>query len=55
MIAPLAAASAVALSTVLVSVFPRSILAFLAFQASLLYVYVSGIPGWLRASLRCWC
>ena len=51
MIAPLAAASAVALSTVLVSVFPRSILAFLAFQASLLYVYVSGIPGWLRASL----
>ncbi len=51
MIAPLAAASAVALSTVLVSVFPRSILAFLAFQASLLYVYVSRIPGWLRASL----
>jgi branched-chain amino acid transport system permease protein len=51
MIAPLAAASAVALSTVLVSVFPRSILAFLAFQTSLLYVYVARIPGWLRASL----
>jgi branched-chain amino acid transport system permease protein len=51
MIAALAAATAVALSTVLVSVFPRSILAFLAFQTSLLYVYVARIPGWLRASL----
>jgi branched-chain amino acid transport system permease protein len=51
MIAALAAAGAVVLSTLLVSVFPRSILAFLAFQASLLYVYVARIPGWLRASL----
>jgi branched-chain amino acid transport system permease protein len=51
MIAALAAAGAVVLSTLLVSVFPRSILAFLAFQASLLYAYVARIPGWLRASL----
>jgi branched-chain amino acid transport system permease protein len=51
MIAALAAAAAVVLSTLLVWVFPRSILAFLAFQASLLYVYVARIPNWLRASL----
>jgi branched-chain amino acid transport system permease protein len=41
----------VALSAVLVAVFPRSILVFLAFQGSLLFVYVSRIPSWLRAGL----
>jgi branched-chain amino acid transport system permease protein len=46
-----AAVAAVALSAVLVAVFPRSILVFLAFQASLLFVYVSRIPAWLRGGL----
>jgi branched-chain amino acid transport system permease protein len=47
----LAAVVAVALSAVLVAVFPRSFLVFLVFQASLLFVYVARIPGWLRAGL----
>jgi len=51
MIQSLAAAAAVALSVVLVTVFPRSILLFLLFQGSLLFVYVSRIPSWLRAGL----
>ena len=41
----------VAASSVLVAVFPRSILAFLAFQASLLWVYTARAPSWLRGAL----
>ncbi len=51
MIRGVAAAAAVALSVILVAVFPRSILLFLLFQGSLLFVYVSRIPAWLRAGL----
>jgi branched-chain amino acid transport system permease protein len=51
MIRVVAAVAVVALSAVLVAVFPRSILVFLAFQCSLLFVYVSRIPSWLRAGL----
>jgi branched-chain amino acid transport system permease protein len=51
MIGKVAAVAAVALSVTLVAVFPRSILVFLAFQGSLLYVYRARIPGWLRAGL----
>jgi branched-chain amino acid transport system permease protein len=40
-----------ALSGLGVATFPRSILAFLAFQASLLYIYLAKIPLWLRAAL----
>jgi len=46
-----AAVAVVALSVILVAVFPRSILVFLAFQGSLLFVYVTSIPTWLRAGL----
>jgi branched-chain amino acid transport system permease protein len=46
-----ASVAAVAMSAVLVAVFPRSILAFLAFQASLLFVYTARIPNWLRGGL----
>jgi branched-chain amino acid transport system permease protein len=46
-----AAVVAVAVSVTLVAIFPRSILVFLAFQASMLFVYVSPIPAWLRAGL----
>jgi len=46
-----ASVAVVAMSAVLVAVFPRSILAFLAFQASLLFVYTARIPPWLRAGL----
>jgi len=41
----------VALSSAAVALFPRSILAFLIFQGSLLYAYVARVPGWLRAAL----
>ncbi len=34
-----------------VASFPRSVLAFLLFQTSVLIVYVAKIPGWLRAAL----
>jgi branched-chain amino acid transport system permease protein len=51
MIRGVAAAAAVALSVILVAVFPRSVLVFLLFQGSLLFVYVSRIPTWLRAGL----
>ena len=46
-----AAVAVVALSVILVAVFPRSILAFLAFQGSLLFVYVdlASPPGSARA------
>ena len=40
-----------ALSGVAVAVFPRSVLAFLLFEASLLVVYLSRIPAWLRWGL----
>src|SRR5215813_6028638 len=46
-----AAVLAVTLSVVLVAVFPRSILVFLAFQASMLFVYAARIPNSLRAGL----
>jgi branched-chain amino acid transport system permease protein len=46
-----ASVAAVAASALLVAVFPRSILAFLAFQGSLLFVYTARIPGWLRTGL----
>jgi branched-chain amino acid transport system permease protein len=46
-----AAVALVALSCVAVAVFPRSILLFLLFQSSLLFVYVARIPAWLRATL----
>ena len=51
MIHGVASVAAVALSAVLVAVFPRSILAFLVFQGSLIFVYVASIPGWLRGGL----
>jgi branched-chain amino acid transport system permease protein len=34
-----------------VTTFPRSVLAFLLFQAALLAVYLARMPGWLRAGL----
>jgi branched-chain amino acid transport system permease protein len=40
-----------ALSGVTVAVFPRSVLAFLLFEASLLVVYLARIPAWLRWGL----
>ena len=51
MIHVVAAVAAVALSLALVTIFPRSILVFLIFQLSLLFVYVARIPTWLRAGL----
>jgi branched-chain amino acid transport system permease protein len=51
MIHAVASVAVVALSAVLVAAFPRSIVVFLAFQCSLLFVYVSRIPSWLRAGL----
>ncbi len=43
--------AAVAISGLAVAVFPRSVLAFLLFQGSLLFVYLARIPTWLRATL----
>jgi branched-chain amino acid transport system permease protein len=40
-----------ALSVVAVSVFPRSVLAFLLFETSLLVIYLARIPAWLRWGL----
>ncbi|MGH6954155.1 MAG: ABC transporter permease subunit [Alphaproteobacteria bacterium] len=40
-----------ALSTSAVVIFPRSILAFLAFQGALLFIYLARIPEWLRRGL----
>lgn len=45
------AVAAVALSSAAVAVFPRSVLVFFAFQASLLLVYVARIRPWLRVAL----
>src|SRR5262249_25578689 len=45
------AIAALALSVVAVAVFPRSILAFLGFQGSLLAIYLARMPGWLRGAL----
>jgi branched-chain amino acid transport system permease protein len=45
------AVAALALSVVAVAVFPRSVLAFLAFQGSLLAIYLARLPGWLRGGL----
>jgi branched-chain amino acid transport system permease protein len=42
---------ALALSVVAVAIFPRSILAFLLFQGSLLAIYLARLPGWLRGGL----
>lgn len=47
----LGAVAVVALSSAAVAVFPRSVLAFLAFQGSVLLVYLARIPGWLRWGL----
>jgi branched-chain amino acid transport system permease protein len=47
----LLAAGLLALSGLAVATFPRSILVFLLFQASLLVVYLARIPAWLRALL----
>ena len=41
----------VGLSAWAVATFPRSVLVFLLFQASLLFVYRARIPAWLRAAL----
>ncbi len=45
------AVAAIAASSVVVASFPRSVLAFLAFQAALLFVYLARIPRWLRVGL----
>jgi len=41
----------VGLSAWAVATFPRSVLVFLLFQGSLLFVYLARIPAWLRAAL----
>ncbi|MGH7276498.1 MAG: ABC transporter permease subunit [Candidatus Rokuibacteriota bacterium] len=41
----------VGLSAWAVATFPRSVLVFLVFQGSLLFVYTARIPAWLRAAL----
>jgi branched-chain amino acid transport system permease protein len=40
-----------ALSGLAVAIFPRSLLAFLFFQSSLLVIYLARIPNWVRLSL----
>ena len=45
------AIAALAFSALAVVVFPRSILAFLSFQGSLLAIYLARMPGWLRGGL----
>src|SRR5262245_52235802 len=45
------AIAALIISAAAVTVFPRSILAFLLFQGSLLAIYLSRMPGWLRGGL----
>ena len=47
----IAATGLLALSGFAVATFPRSILAFLLFQGSLLFAYVARIPTWLRVGL----
>ena len=46
-----AAVAFVALSSAGVAMFPRSILIFLVFQSSVVFVYLARIPNWLRLSL----
>jgi branched-chain amino acid transport system permease protein len=46
-----AAVALVALSAVGVAMFPRSILVFLIFQSSLVFVYLAKVPAWLRFGL----
>jgi len=46
-----AAVAFVALSGAGVALFPRSILVFLVFQSSLVFVYLARIPTWLRLGL----
>jgi branched-chain amino acid transport system permease protein len=46
-----AAVAFVALSAAGVAMFPRSILVFLVFQSSLVFVYLAKIPTWLRMAL----
>ncbi|HXU91378.1 MAG TPA: branched-chain amino acid ABC transporter permease [Methylomirabilota bacterium] len=46
-----AAVAFVALSGAGVALFPRSILVFLLFQSSLVFVYLARIPTWLRLAL----
>jgi branched-chain amino acid transport system permease protein len=46
-----AAVAFVALSSAGVAMFPRSILVFLVFQSSVVFVYLARIPTWLRLSL----
>ena len=45
------AVSLLIVSGLAVATFPRSVLVFLLFQASVLAVYVTKMPGWLRAGL----
>ncbi|MGH7372191.1 MAG: branched-chain amino acid ABC transporter permease, partial [Candidatus Methylomirabilales bacterium] len=45
------AIAAIALSSLAVAVFPRSVLAFLLFQGSVLFVYLARIATWLRFTL----
>ena len=51
MIHSAAAVAFVALSGAGVAMFPRSILVFLVFQSSLVFVYLARIPRWLRFGL----
>ncbi|HYS17156.1 MAG TPA: branched-chain amino acid ABC transporter permease, partial [Candidatus Binatia bacterium] len=51
MIQALLTVGLVALSALAVATFPRSILVFLLFQGSLVFVYRARIPEWLRWSL----
>ncbi len=51
MIQSAAAVAFVALSSAGVAMFPRSILVFLVFQSSVVFVYLARIPTWLRLSL----
>ena len=51
MIHSAAAVAFVALSSAGVAMFPRSILIFLVFQSSVVFVYLAKIPNWLRLSL----
>ncbi len=51
MIQSVLAVGLVGLSAWAVATFPRSVLVFLFFQGSLLFVYVARIPAWLRAAL----
>ena len=51
MIQSVLAVGLVGLSAWAVASFPRSVIVFLLFQGSLLFVYLARIPAWLRAAL----